>query len=81
MLQQTLPSITQQINSMKQSSALRIINFCNNNFGFMRLKNKKIWFNIRRVIGGMKLTEHHSHSANMKCYNLCVTTPPPNNMA
>ena len=29
----------------------------------------------------MSLQEYHSHSANMKCHNLCTSTPPPNNMA
>ena len=47
----------------------------------MPSKNKKVWFNIRRVIGGTTLTEYHSYSTDLKCRNLCVTTPPPNRMA
>ena len=44
-------------------------------------KKKKVWINIRNVIGNMSLNEHHSHSSNMKCHNLCTTSTPPTNMA
>ena len=69
------------MNSIEQSSETRLTDFCNGKLGFAPDKNKKAWINIRKVTENMSLNECHSHSSNMKCHNLCTTTPPPTNMA
>ena len=80
LLTNTLSSILCNVKPIKKSSTMRINFFCIGEFGFIANKDKKIWQYIRQTIGDMPLNEHHSHSSNMKCHNLCTTAQPPTNM-
>ena len=72
-----LPSIQNTIAIINQSIKGRTINYCMGHFGFVPNRKLRVCQNVRNIIGGMTLTEYHSHNSNMKCHNLCASRKPP----
>ena len=70
--EKNLPFQKHRIITINQIHVTRIENLCKVRFGFEPYEKLKLWQNVRKLIGNMKLVECHPYNSNMRCDDLCT---------